>query len=85
MNELDLYKFVQNKEIDWRGGKDEKLIIWLHPEDLPVFAELLGYDYLSEGGTGVTLLHNGSIGVELNEICEDFDIDPERIHPKEDI
>lgn len=81
MSELDLYKFVQDKEMDWRG---EKLIMWLYYYDLKDFAELIGDDALSEGGLEVSLLQAGMIGVELNEVCEWFDIEPERILKKED-
>ncbi|WMT42826.1 hypothetical protein RE628_11365 [Paenibacillus sp. D2_2] len=80
MTELDLYKFVSEQEREWRG---DKLIMWLYPSDLTEFANLLGGNYLSEGGTEVRLLTGGMIGVELNEICEDFDIDPERIATKD--
>lgn len=80
MTELDLYKFVQNKELDWRG---DKLILWVDHSDLEEFTELIGYGALSEGGLEVTLLHGGTIGVELNELCEWFDIEPERILAKE--
>jgi len=80
MTELDLYKFVSEQETAWRG---DKLIMWLYPSDLTEFAELLGGNYLSEGGVEVTLLTGGMIGVELNDICEDFDIVPEQIVSKE--
>ncbi|GFN32413.1 hypothetical protein [Paenibacillus xylaniclasticus] len=80
MNELDLYRFCEDKEMDWRG---EKLIMWLSPYDITDFAKLLGDDYLSEGGMEVHLLMGGTIGLELNDICECFDIEPERIYPKE--
>jgi len=80
MTELELYKFCQDKEIDWRG---EKLILWIGPGDLGEFAELLGVDYLCEGGLAVYLLTEGTIAVELNDIQSDFDIDLEHILAKE--
>lgn len=80
MTELELYKFCQGKEIDWRG---EKLILWIEPEDLEEFAELLEADYLCEGGLGVYLLTEGTIAVELNDIQGDFEIDLEHILAKE--
>lgn len=82
MTELDLYKFlVDNKvETDWRG---DKLIIWASHYELGDFAELLGSDYLSDGGVDVNLRPYGYVAIELNDICEHFEIDPERIHPKE--
>jgi hypothetical protein len=80
MTELELYKFCQDKEIEWRG---EKLILWIEPDDLSEFADLLGVNYLCEGGLGVYLLTEGTIAVELNDIQSDFDIDLEHILSKE--
>lgn len=50
MTELELYKFIENNnvEIDWRG---EQLVIWLHHMDLKDFCELIGsnfFDYLGK-------------------------------------
>ena len=43
MTELELYKFIEdnNVEIDWRG---EQLVIWLHHMDLKDFCELIRYE-----------------------------------------
>lgn len=80
MSELDLYKFVQDKEMDWRG---DTLVLWLYPSDLQEFANLIGDNVLSEGGLEVRLLTGGMVGIEMNEVCEWFDIEPERIMKKE--
>ena len=82
MKELELFKFVQDKEIDWRG---DLLILWIHPSDLKEFADLLGYNYLSEDGLNVNLRDGGTVAVELNDVCEAFDIEPENILAKETI
>lgn len=76
MTELQAYKFVQDKEICWHG---DKLILWLSGHELSTFADLLGDDYLCEGDCKVTLLSGGNVGIELRQILEDFDIDPENI------
>lgn len=80
MTELELYKFCQDKEIDWRG---DELIFWIEPYDLKEFADLLGIDYLCEGGLDVCLLTEGTIAVELNDIGSFFDIELEHILAKE--
>lgn len=80
MTELELYKFCQDKEIDWRG---EKLILWIEPYDLKEFAELLGFDYLCEGGVRAYILTEGTIAVELNDLQGDFSIELEHILAKE--
>ncbi len=82
MTELELYKFVHDKEIHWRGGG---LILWLSNYEIADFAELLGDSYLSDGGVEVTLLSYGMIGLDIVDICNDFDIEPTKILRKDDI
>ena len=80
MTELQLYKFCEDKELDWRG---DKLILWIPFWQLEDFTELIGYNYLSEGGIEVTLL-NDCIALDIVDLCEDFDIEPENIVKKEE-
>ncbi|OJE45054.1 hypothetical protein BAQ49_07825 [Bacillus proteolyticus] len=79
MDALDLYIFCEDKEMDWR---DDKLIIWLHFDQLKEFTELLGPSHFDEGGMEVHL-KSDCIAFDLCEICEDWEIDPERILKKE--
>ena len=81
LTELQVYKFVQDKEIDWRG---DKLILWLSGRELSEFADLLGDNYLGDGGCEVTLLSGGNVAVELQHILEDFDIAPKNIREREE-
>lgn len=79
MNELDLYKFIQKTgtEIKWRG---KELIILLNPSDIADFAEMVGWEYLlSDGGLQCNMKIKGYIALDIVELCENFDIDPERI------
>ncbi|CAH1205747.1 hypothetical protein PAECIP111893_02408 [Paenibacillus plantiphilus] len=80
MNELDFYKFANENELDWRG---DKLIMWIYPSDIPELVELIGYNALSEDGLPCVICGLGQVAIEANVICEWFDIDPERIHPKD--
>lgn len=82
MKELKLYKFIMENsiEIDWRG---EELVIWLHFLDIKDFVELVGADYLSDGGHDANIQEH-YIALDLVPICEYFDIEPTEIHPKED-
>lgn len=41
---------------------------------LETFTELLGYDYLCEGGIECRLLSDGNIGIEFTEIFENYDL-----------
>ncbi|CEI81273.1 hypothetical protein BN997_01091 [Oceanobacillus oncorhynchi] len=80
MSELELYKFVQDKEIDWRG---ETLMLWLDGDDLEAFSELEGDVIVDDGGYEVTLLQGGMICIELNDVCEIHEIEPTNILEKE--
>ena len=78
MNELNLYKFLEDISIDWRS---EKLIAWIPFYRIQDFVEMIGYDYFSESGHDVNLQYE-SIALDLVPICEYFDIEPERILEK---
>ncbi|MDA2281015.1 hypothetical protein PDN19_28550 [Bacillus cereus] len=78
MTELDLYKFCEDKEMDWRG---DQLIIWLYFDELEGWTNLIGHDHFVEGGQEVALLAK-CVAFDLCEICEDWEIDPERILKK---
>lgn len=67
-------------EIDWRG---DKLMAWMHPLDVSDFCELVGDEYLSDGGYPAYIMDSGTVCLELNDLCEDFEIDPEQILPRE--
>jgi hypothetical protein len=81
MTELELYKFVQDKEMDWRGADYTHLYLWIPFYALEEFTKLLGYDYLCEDGEEVSLQYN-CVCVDLLDICENFEIDPTNILPK---
>ncbi|WP_260507160.1 hypothetical protein [Brevibacillus brevis] len=65
--------------MDWRG---DKLLLLLHFTEIKGFEDLIGRYALDDGGLDVTLLSNG-IAVDLIELCENEDIDPESIRVKE--
>lgn len=81
MTELELYKFTQDKEIDWRG---DSLIIWLEPSEVQEFAELIDRCSADDGGLDCKIQHSGTICIDLNELCEEYDIESENILPKEE-
>lgn len=80
MNELDLYKFLEDISMDWRG---EELIIWIPFWKIETFTKMVGYDYFSESGHDVNLQHE-CIALDLVPICEYFDIEPERMLEKKE-
>ncbi|MFA1821179.1 hypothetical protein ACDX78_13565 [Virgibacillus oceani] len=82
MTALELYKFVQDKEMDWRG--DGHLKLWLEGGELKEFAEIEGDGITEDGGFEVYLVGGGTICIDLDEVCELHDINPEDILAKKD-
>lgn len=78
--DLELYKFCEDKEMSWY---EEELIIWIDFYDLQEFTDMIGYDYLCEGGIEVRL-QKDCVAFDLVPICEYIDIDPTDIFEKED-
>lgn len=76
MTELELYKFVQGKELEWHG---DALMLWLEGSEVQEFSELERDCIVEDGGYEVTLVHGGVICLELNDVCELHGIDPENI------
>lgn len=81
MTELDLYKFVQDKEVSWQGNS---LILWINPSEVEDFAELIDRCSADDGGYDCKVQHDGTIVMELDMLCDEYDIDPENILPKEE-
>lgn len=77
MTELELYKFVQDKEMDWRG--DGHLKLWLEGSDLKEFAVVEGGGITDDGGFIIYLVDDGVVCLDLDEVCELHDINPENI------
>lgn len=83
MNELDLYKFIKDEELEisWHG--EDTLNLWLSPRDLKFFAELLDRCNADDGGLKCFMQDDGVINLNLVDVCDEYDIDPERIHAKD--
>lgn len=81
MTELELYKFCKDKEIHWRG---DSLILWFSPFEAEVFAELIDRCDADDGGLDCKIQRDGTLVVDLHELCEEYDIDPENILSKEE-
>lgn len=87
MTELELYKFINNNELEitWNcyENKDDELILWIPFYYLDEFTKMIGYNYLSDGGIEVNLQEDCT-SLDINPICEYFDINSENILGKED-
>ena len=77
MTELELYRFLQQNEIEfsWRG---EMLLAWISHWNLSDFTEMIP-GTLEEGGIDVRLQSHGNICIDLVPVCDHYGIDPERI------
>ena len=89
MTELDLYKFIKEKECEWRWNEDDgiHLTLFVSHWDLREFCDMLGYDAFDDGGLSceTRLLYDGSVALSPFEVvCEFFGIDAEKVFPKED-
>ena len=85
MNELDLYKFLENNNIETHwvngGGPEWHLAAWIPHYALKEFCDMLGPSAFNDGGIAdVMLCSDASIYIgNFDEICDWFGIDPERI------
>jgi len=78
VEENKLLEFCKNKEIDWRG---DELVIWIDFHDLSDFTDIVGHNYLSEGGHD-TNLQKYQVALDLVPICEYLEIEPIEILEK---
>ena len=79
MTELELIDFCEyGVKLEWY---DDSLFIGMEFYTLSRFTELVGPTYLSDGGIEVRLQQD-CVVFELNDICEYFGINLEKIHKK---
>lgn len=83
MTELQLYKFIQENEVEisWHG--DEYLNLWLDRHEIKEFADLLDRCDADDGGIDCKLQNGGTIVFNLLDICDEYDINPENILAKD--
>lgn len=59
------------------------LAVWIVPECLREFAELLGYSQFDDDGVECNLCYDGCVYIgNFDEILEEYDIEPVNIYPK---
>lgn len=77
----ELLAFTENKEMEYR---EDLLVMWLDPEDLKEFSEVLGDDVVSDGGVNMVLCPGGVVAVVMDEeFARRLDIKPEEIFPRD--
>lgn len=78
MTELELYKFINENqiEIDWRGNE---LLVWIEHYQLEEFCNLLDRCDADDGGLNCYLQNGGVVVLDLVPVCEEYEIDPNNI------
>lgn len=87
MTELDLYKWVQKWEPEWRWElndetKEPDVVLWISIYSIESFYEINGDYIFSEGGISARLVDK-SIAIWMSSICDHYAIDLEKVFPKE--
>lgn len=75
MNEFKLYKFIRDRamQCSWEG---EQLLLWIIPSDIETFAEMIDREDADDGGLIVQLRRDGTLLIELDELLDEYDIEP---------
>lgn len=85
MNELDLYKFITDHDVEWHtfdDGDGEDVIMLPNFYQVDVFTRLLSSTHFDDGGIECRLMQ-GYVGIHMRQICEYYDIDMKRVFTKE--
>lgn len=83
MSELELYKFLEEHEIEYRWERQNtEFLVWIPFYLLEDFTEMIGEDYFCEGGVDVNLQYSW-VCIDITNIAECHSIDLENILKKE--
>jgi len=90
MTELDLYKFVTERECEyhWTYHIDGiHLVLFISSYDLKDFCEMLGHYAFDDGGLACDqhLCYDGSVGLaRFEDVCEEYGIDAKKVFKEEE-
>ena len=86
MTELELYKFITNNNIEWHYTEDcygdLDVIIFLYYFQLEDFTKMVR-SYLTDN-EAICHLRNDYVGIEMADICSNYDIELEKVFLKEE-
>lgn len=82
MTELKLYKFLNDTAQEFRWCNDE-FLVWIGFDALEEFTEMIGEDYLCEGGMNINLQHD-CVCLDIADLATYHGIDLENILKKEE-
>ena len=86
MTELDLYKFIQQNDIEYRWQDNNGLrdvMVWIYIIDLSIFHDLINFDY-SESGIDCTLVQE-HVCFWMDDICKYHDVDMKKVFGEDPI
>lgn len=92
MTELELYKFVNDNDIEYHYYKDyinsfmspkERIIMFVNIRDIEAFNKLLGKNIMEDEGIECNM-KSGYFCFEMMEICEYFAIVPKNVFVNKD-
>lgn len=82
MTELQLYKWIQEHEPEWRW-EGEEVIVWVSVWSLESFLELFDTSDFNDGGGYEARLTGRYIAIVVNEVCDYFGIKIKNVFPQE--
>lgn len=85
MSELELYKFINENDVEIRW-EEEELLLWMDHWDMETFGEILNREDADDGGYPCqlqTTLGQAIIVLDLVPLCEEEGINPENIFEKD--
>lgn len=82
MTELQLYKWVEEYEPEWRWD-GQKVIVWISVWSLESFLKLFDSSIFNDGGGLDARLTGRYIAIVINDVCDYFGIEIENVFPKE--
>ena len=81
MNKKQLKQIIKEYADACKWHDTQTLCAWIRPEGLRPLAEAAG-SYFDNGPVSADLAFDGSVLVDITEICAYWEIDPERITRK---
>lgn len=82
MTELQLYKWVNEWEPEWRWEGDE-VIMWIRDFLIESFLKLFDPAVFNDGGGLDARLTGQYVAIVINDVCDYFGIKIENVFPRE--
>ena len=83
MTELDLYKFINERDVEYHWDDKNNVWMFVYYPELYDFNKMLGNNITDEDGIDC-VMKDGYICFEMTGICACFGIDPENVFTNKD-